>query len=287
MKTLREMALRIESLRGLKTAWLEGGNRSGDLTLLIHGYMDTPDSWSSQARAFVEDRGLVIPFGRGIGESLPPPNRRRYGAYSILLDHLQVLRLADPEGTRPVHIVGHDIGGVHAWMLACHPHPRIRSVTIINSAHPRQYLRRIMWPRQIFKSWYLAALQVPVLAENLLWLFRKEVFRTLTAEGWRSREMSVADFEGAALNAMNEYRQWARDIPEFLRDAPGPTGVPILVISSEDDRYLEAPNAGEFADIASNVVIRVVRGGHWVHAQQPERINRLLEEFWRKHGGHS
>lgn len=285
MKTLAGLELKSARIRGLKTAWLDNGNEGRPVLLFIHGYLDTPATWEEQAPAFASGYRLLAPFARGVGESEPPADRRRYGAHSILLDHLEILRLADPQGRRPVHVVGHDVGGVHAWMLASHPNPSLKTVTILNSAHPKQYLRRMLWPRQLFKSWYLGAFQIPYVSEAALWLFRKEIFKVLESEGWRppAGEMSLKDFEGAAVNAMNQYRQFARDIPHFLREKSAPTATPVLVISSEEDRYLETPSTTEFADIAKDVTIRVVRGKHWIHREQPERINRLLAEFWSAH----
>jgi len=285
MKTLSGMRLKTERLRGLNTAWLDNENNSKDVLFFLHGYMDTPDSWSAQLAAFNETHQVLTPFGRGVGPSEAPADKRRYGAYPILLDHLEILRRNDPEGRRPIHIVGHDVGGVHAWMLACHANPNIKTVTILNSAHPKQYLRRILWPRQVIKSWYVGAFQIPYVSEALLWIFHDEVHKHLAAQGWQPPpgELSMKDFEGTAVNAMNQYRQFVRDIPHFLRENTKPTEVPVMVISSEEDLYLERPSALEFKDIAKNVTVRVIRGKHWIHREQPERINRLLSEFRDQH----
>lgn len=277
--------VRSATIRGLETAWYESGPEDADVLLFIHGYLDTPDAWSLQARPFAEQYRVIRPFGRGIGGSQEPADRRRYGAYSILLDHLELLRLADPERKRSVHVVGHDVGGVHAWLLASHPQTNLKSVTIINSVHPKQYLRRLFWPRQIVKSWYIAAMQVPMLSEAMLSLFHRRIIDSLISEGWRSpdHDLGIREFDQAALNAMNQYRQFVRDIPHFLREKALPVAAPVLVISSEEDRYLETPMAPEFADIAKNVTVRVVKGGHWIHREQAERINRLIADFVSAH----
>jgi len=282
MKTASGLALKTARLRGLETAWLDNENAGKPVLLFLHGFLDTPETWAEQAAAFGRDYRLLLPYGRGVGPSRPPEDKRRYGAYSILLDNLELLRLADPEGRLPVHVVGHDVGGVHAWMLACHPSPRLRSAAVLNSAHPKQYLRRALWPRQVLKSWYVGAFQIPYASEALLWVFHKRILDALTAEGWRAPggSLSLADFEGAAVNAMNQYRQFVRDIPHFLGERAAPTDVPVLVISSEEDRYLEAPSTTEFADLARRVTVRVVRGKHWIHREQAERVDRLLSGFW-------
>lgn len=279
------MELRTETLRGLKTAWYDNGREGKDILFFIHGYLDTPATWAPQVREFGERYRVLLPVGRGIGGSEAPADPQRYGAFSILLDHLEILRIADAERSRGVHVVGHDIGGVHAWLLASHPQPSLRSLTIINSVHPKQYLRRVFWPRQVLKSWYVFALQFPFVSEALLGLFHREIISGIRAEGWQAPadDITVNEFDQAAMNAMNQYRRFVRDIPHFLRDAAGPVRAPVLVLSSEEDRYLEAPTTLEFADLASNVTVRVLRGKHWLHREQPERVNRLLDDFWTKH----
>lgn len=278
-------ALKSAVFRGLKTCWLDNGNERGDVLFFLHGYLDTPLSWAPQLEAFAERFRVLVPYGRGVGPSEPPQDTRRYGVFSMLLDHLEILRLTDPKGEKSVHVIGHDLGGVHAWMLACHPFPNLKSVCILNSVHPRQYLRRLLGPRQIFKSWYMGVFQLPYISEALLLLFNRQVLDWVRREGWQAPQggLTLKEFEGAALNAMNQYRRFVRDIPEFLRDHSGPTRVPALVISSVGDKYLEEPSALEFSDIAGDVTIRVVKGKHWVHREQPERINRLLSEFWSRH----
>ena len=282
---LETLELKTAQIRGLRTAWFDNGRTDKDIVLFIHGYLDTPATWGPQVAEFSSKYRLLLPAGRGIGASEAPADRRRYGASSILLDHLEILRLSDPERSRGVHIVGHDIGGVHAWLLASHPHPALRSLTIINSVHPKQYLRRVFWPRQVIKSWYVAAMQFPLLSEAMLSMFHREIVNVLASEGWQGphHDMGIREFDQAALNAMNQYRQFVREIPQFLRDAAEPVRVPVLVLSSEEDRYLEAPNTREFADLARDVTVRVVRGKHWLHREQPERVNRLLSDFWNKH----
>ena len=286
LKTLSWLEPRSAQVRGLETAWLEGGRPGAPIALLLHGYPDTPDTWREQAAPLMDTHWLLLPFARGLGGSRAPARMDRYGAYAALLDHLELLRLADPERRRPVHVVGHDIGGVHAWMLATYAPPNLRSVTVLNSAHPRQFLRRLLWPRQVFKSWYVAALQLPRLPEWALRVVRRRLLERLASEGWKAPDggFGLEEFEGAALNAMNEYRQFVREIPMFLSERSAIARVPVQLIASREDPYLEPPSFLELSDLAENLAIRVVRGGHWLHRQQPERVHRLLKEFWARWG---
>ncbi len=285
--SFESLGLRRKSavIRGLETAWLDNERDCGQAVLFLHGFPDTPSTWLAQAAEFAPKYRLILPYGRGVGASKPPSAMGRYSAHSILLDHLDILRRADPGESAAFHVVGHDLGGVHAWMLASHADPRIRTVAVINSAHPRQYLRRAVWPRQVAKSWYAAALQVPFLPEALLTLFSRRILKQLEADGWRppAPDITLRDFEGAVLNALNQYRQFARDIPKFLNEKAGPADMPVLVISSAGDRYLEEASGPEFSDLARRVTIRVIPGKHWLHHEQAPRVNRLLEDFWKEH----
>jgi pimeloyl-ACP methyl ester carboxylesterase len=276
------MRVRTAELRGLRTAWLDNERASAPIALFLHGYLDTPETWRAQFEEFGQEYRVVAPFARGVGGSEPPSDKRRYGAYSILLDHLEILRRVDPEARLPVHVVGHDVGGVHAWLLASHPSPAVRSVSVLNSAHPRQYLRRLPWPGQMLKGWYVGLFQFPWLARAALRLFQWRVLTLLEAEGWgRAGRLSPKEFDEAALHSLEQYRRFVRDIPWFIRERAMPASVPVLALSTEEDRFLERPSAYEFGGIADSVTVRIVRGRHWIHREQPERVNRILADFWR------
>src|SRR5687767_5578947 len=110
--------LRTETIRNLKTAWLESGPENSDrIFLFLHGCPDSPEIWDSQIQHFSKNSLVLAPYLRGVGPSESPRKRggdNRYSLDSIALDHLEILRKYDPNGKRKVVVVGHDIGAPYA-----------------------------------------------------------------------------------------------------------------------------------------------------------------------------
>jgi pimeloyl-ACP methyl ester carboxylesterase len=183
-------------------------------------------------------------------------------------------------------VVGHDWGGGVAWYLAIeHPEVVDRLVTL-NSPHPAIMSRalRTSW-RQIRRSWYFFAFQLPWLPE---WSLRRDGARPLRDALRRSAKpgtFTEADLDeygrafsapGAATAAINYYRAAIRS-----RVPSGTIKAPTLLIWAEDDfalgvelsRGMDGLFSGDFR------VEYIPDTSHWVMEEQPEVVNRLLLEF--------
>ncbi len=105
----------VRSRDGVELAVLVGGATDGEAIVLVHGYPDTKELWRDVA-AELAPRFRVIAYDvRGAGESGAP---RGPAAYDIerLGDDLQAVLDALAPG-QPVHLVGHDWGGIAGWEL--------------------------------------------------------------------------------------------------------------------------------------------------------------------------
>ena len=105
-------------IRGLDTAWLEGGQDNGPIMLFLHGYPDSPETFEFQFQEFTESYHIVAPYSRGCLPSAKDDSIERYGHFSQALDVLEILRKVDPSKLRKIVLVGHDLGAAHAWFLA-------------------------------------------------------------------------------------------------------------------------------------------------------------------------
>ena len=55
-----------------------------------------------------------------------------------------------------------------------------------------------------------------------------------------------------------------------------------MVLWGRRDPYLLVPTAPELARLAVDPVARILDGGHWLHEEQPERVNALLRDFLKE-----
>ncbi|MCA1823757.1 MAG: alpha/beta hydrolase, partial [Frankia sp.] len=139
---------------------------SGPLVLLLHGFPQNWWCWRAQLVGLA-DAGFraVAPDLRGYGASDKPPDG--YDGYTLTADIAGLVRAL---GERDAVIVGHDWGGAIAWSVAA-LHPEVvRKLVVLGVAHPLRHRAALVRdPRgQLRASWYMLAMQTPVLAERYL-----------------------------------------------------------------------------------------------------------------------
>jgi pimeloyl-ACP methyl ester carboxylesterase len=166
----------------------------------------------------------------------------------------------------------------------------VQRLVILNVPHPARFLRGLRTWRQLRKSWYMFFFQLPWLPEASL---RAGDFatlrRTLRSDPARPGAFSAEDIDryvealarpGALSGAVNYYRALFRQDPRRLAAGLRRIDAPVLVIWGERDRYLGAELAEPGREWVPNArVERVATASHWVHLDEPDRVNALLLHF--------
>lgn len=276
-----KLKLQRASFRGLDTAWLEGGVDNGPIMMFLHGYPDTPDTFTGQYEHFKERYRIVAPFTRGALPSERADTIDRYGLRALSLDYLQILKSIDPGKRRSVVLIGHDLGAAAAWALAPYLGNRLQSMIILNGLSLQQMSRRFKDLNQHLKSWYIYLMQVPSVPEKALQRFPQLALKLAYYVGGLkpSQRPSLAKSLGGVVNPANQYRAFAREIPKALMQGETPLRAPVLVVWGDRDPFVSPPHAQEFARAADKTTIRILEGQHWLHRENPEEINRLMDEF--------
>lgn len=276
--------------------------RAGDAApiLFVHGYPDSHRTWERQLEALGSARPVAAFDLRGTGRSSAPQGRRGHRFDRHLGDLERVIdRLVGPGGQ--VHLVGHDWGGALAWLFASDPGlaRRLRSLTVIAAPHPdfmhallRRRLRRhslgdlAFVARQLRRSWYMFAFQIPGLAERVwardpaaLWVkvHRASISRA-EAEAAVDHETVLRDGTGL----LGIYREAFRRRPVL---PPPRIEVPTaLIIPTRDLALLPElyDNAGEFVP---DLETHYLDANHWVHLELAERVNAIVGDFVARHDG--
>lgn len=145
-----------------------------------------------------------------------------------------------------------------------------------------QMCRRLSWPRQHLKSWYIYLMQIPGLAPTLLEKKPNYMFRLANKLG--ERPLSKQELTGQELaQGVRQYRAFARKIPLALNPTSRKLKVPILALWGSNDTFLLPPTQTELNQDAHSVTIRVLQGNHWIHRDQHKIVNTLLMEFINVH----
>ncbi len=274
--------LEIARLRGLRTAWWRSGNSSHPILLFLHGFPDSPETWQFQAEHFQSRYEVICPYTRGAGPSENSSKKDRFGLKASALDLLQVLNRVDPEGKRPIYCVGHDLGAVHASNLALYLGDRLKGLVLMNGLPLPVMARRINRPHQLFKSWYIYFFQMPRVPELAVKFFPKTLLRVAHQLGEipESIALQKEQVQECLEAPLQQYREFAKELPRALRNPVPSVNCPVLVLWGEKDAFLAPPNYEEFRPFAAHFTCRILPGNHWLHRVDPQRVNRLLGEFF-------
>lgn len=263
----------------------------GRAVVLLHGFPDFWYTWRLQIPALVTAGYRVIaPDLRGYNLSDKPRRKRDYRPDALVADIVGLIERTDRTG---VVLVGHDWGGVVAWLLAAQRPELVRRLVILNAPHPQAYRRSLLTSTQLLKSWYAFLFQVPWLPERALRSFdfallegalRAEVHsrEALTPEDIVRYKRAWAE-PGALRAALHYYRMAHRLYRGAGSDGPAArVSTPTLVLWGERDPHLDARNLNSLERwVADLRVERFPEAGHWVHLDAPERVTALIAEFGR------
>src|SRR5215213_6585226 len=272
--------------------YVEAG--SGPLVVLLHGFPEFWYSWRFQI-PILADAGfrVVVPDMRGYNLSNKPLKVRDYRVEFLAQDVERLIRACDSESAT---VVGHDWGGVAGWLAAMRHPEAIEKLAILNCPHPSRFLRGLWSLRQLRRSWYMFALQVPgppgrfVQQSIFAWFtsnFRRDPVRpgTFTEEDIRKYTEAMRR-PGVLTGATNYYRALFRRTPTQNKRLFRRIEAPVVVIWGEEDRYLGAELAEPETSWVPNVrVERLPNASHWVQQDSFHKVNALLLEFLRAPNG--
>jgi pimeloyl-ACP methyl ester carboxylesterase len=276
------MERRLVDTNGVRLSCLVAG--SGPLVLLLHGFPETAHAWRHQIAALATRFRVVAPDLRGYGESDKPRGVAAYRGGVLAADILGLVRAF---GAERAHVVGHDWGGGVAWTFAMRYADALDRLAIINCPHPTAMAKALRsdW-RQIRRSWYIFAFQIPWLPERLLTRDGARAIRDTLRRSAKSGTFTEEDLDvyarafsapGTATAALNYYRAAFRDGRVRAR----PIAAPTLLIWGDDDVALgkELTYGMERFFTDGFRVEHLESTSHWVMEERPRKVNELLLGF--------
>lgn len=257
---------------------------SGPPVVFLHGFPENWTSWRHQM-APVAAAGFtaIAPDLRGYNRSDAPA-----GVEAYAIDHLvsDVAAIVHSAGFARAHLVGHDWGGIIAWQFAAAHPDLLDRLVILNAPHPAIFMKRVRRPPQLFRSWYAAFFQLPLLPETALRAFDfaaiRHLLRTTPARPDTFSDVDIDHYvqgltrPGGLTAALNYYRAAARHRPKRRARTDART----LVIWGERDAALTTGLLDGLERYAPNLHIeRFPDIGHWIQNEAPAPVTRLLIDF--------
>lgn len=266
------LELRRVRVSGGEMAYADLG--TGPPVLLLHGFPTSSFLWRREAWLLAQRMRVIAPDLIGYGQSAMPDGvdlsePRQAGYVRELLDQL---------GIRELAVVGHDIGGAVAQMLALDERLHVRALTLLDSA--------------CFDAWPVEGVRMlqDVTAEAETSAFAEEVVRLVFDLGVSHRDR----VDEATLQAYLE--PWVRNPGALFRAARAITGeglagretelaaidAPVLILWGEDDPFLGFDLAERLGDVFPGSAVALLPGcSHFVTEDAPQTVGPLIYEYLR------
>jgi 2-hydroxymuconate-semialdehyde hydrolase len=246
----------------------------GPPVLFLHGFPTSSFLWRREAWLLAQRTRVIAPDLLGYGESDKPDD-------ADLSEHAQagyIRELLDELEVREVAVVGHDIGGGIAQMLAVDGHPDVRALVLVDSV--------------CFDAWPVEGVRMLQRAT------REQETAEFVADVVRSTfDLGMGHRERMDESELQQYIEpWITNPPALFRAARAITGqglatrqreladltAPVLVIWGEDDPFLDAGLAERLGEAIPGSAVALLPGcAHFVTEDAPQTVGPLIHEYLR------
>ena len=259
------------------------------LALFLHGFPERWSSWKYQMPLLARLGYRVwAPDLRGYGDTDRPPRQSDYAIEKLVDD---VAGLIDASGAKQTLLLAHDWGAMIAWVFAIRRIRELEGLVIMNVPHPGAASKGWSW-RQMLRSWYAVAFQIPGLPERLL----SRRAPSKMAEGMRSSMARPENLDAdslrllaenwgdtARISAMlNYYREYVKGGGAKRQTALGYPAIDTrtLMLWGVNDVALTVETTYATSDFVTDLTLRYLpEASHWVQQDEPLMVNQMLEAW--------
>ena len=273
---------------GIKLHVMEAGPADGPMMLFLHGFPEFWYAWRRQIGYFAEKGYLVVvPDQRGYNLSDKPQGIAAYKIDELAKD---IVGLIDAYGRKQILLVGHDWGASVSWWLSIKYPERISKMVILNVPHPKVMAKEMFSnPEQMQRSWYIFYFQLPGAVEHLAASTNYQWVLNLITSNAKPGAFSPADLEKyrtafAQPGAFSAMVNWYRASVQTKQEQPKSysVDVPLLFMWGEEDIAMLTKMADDSMPYCKQgKLIKMPGVSHWIQHEQADRVNALIEEFFK------
>jgi pimeloyl-ACP methyl ester carboxylesterase len=257
------------------------GPHDGRRVLLLHGFPQTSWAWRDELWELGKaGYRAVAPDLRGYSCGARPSEVTDYATGHLLAD---VLALADAMEMDTFDLVGHDWGGLLAWIVAARHPDRVRTLSVVSTPHPLALRDALAGgdASQVAQGAATAAFQVPGVPERLLLGpdGSGSGLATLLAEtGLDDEDARVYLITLSEPGALTAALNWYRAMDGSQLDGLGPVLVPTLYVwSTRDDAVGRSAAERSAAHVWGTYRFEVLKDvSHWIPETAPAELSELL-----------
>jgi len=244
----------------------------GDPVIILHGLFGTLDNWQTVARQLAEEYSVYIVDQRNHGRS---PHADEIN-YSLMAEDLA--EFMESQWIYKAHIIGHSMGGKTAMQFAFDHSDMVEKLIVVDIA-PKQYTAHHQLIFEALFSLDLETLESRKQADEILeqkvenFGVRQFLLKNLTRtkEGKYTWKMN--------LPVIHKHYEDILDNVQINSLFEEPT----LFIKGAKSNYIqEVDESVIFSHFAKAKIETVQNAGHWVHAEQPQKLLDLVTNFLKE-----
>lgn len=242
-------------------------SKKRETIIFLHGFPDGPSVWDGIGELLDKEFNLIIPYLPGVHSDCEIEDRLSERFF------LSLLLLLEKElgPSSPVHLVGHDVGGVLADQLSFILGSRCQSVTFISTMGLNLYSQNLKID-QIIKSWY-----VP--------LFSTKIGQRVMGRSNRYSKLLLKKIDSTTpdhqipnrLGSIKFYQEFTKRLYR-KSDSGRINNTKSLFLFSTNDPFVQIPSKDLINKLYPNSTVRVLKGGHWEFCHRSEYFCRLIRE---------
>lgn len=271
---------RAQHVNGVRLQYRIGG--SGPPLVLLHGSPQTSFAWRKVLPELAANYTVIAPDLRGHGQSDKPA-----AGYEVHTMAEDVRQLVVQLGLENVSMVGHDLGGIVAYIYAAQHRNEVRRLGIMEA--PIFGVPSPAMDKALASYWHLGLYAHPRLPELLLTgrerAYFAEFIRTYQCvagvddEALDEYARHLASADGLR-GVLGVYRVIAQEVPAIMQLTTSKLPMPVWAVGG--DHSMGMGPFEQFQQLAETVHGGVIANcGHWVAEEQPAQVVAELTEFLR------
>ncbi|GMR45210.1 hypothetical protein PMAYCL1PPCAC_15405, partial [Pristionchus mayeri] len=274
---------------GVNMHYVEAGDSSAPLMVLVHGFPEFWYSWRFQIDHFKDRYRVVVIDQRGYGETSKPPNITDYITTLLAKDVDDLIHGLDSStnlsssGYTSAVVIGHDWGGAVAWTHALLYPQSVARLIVCNCPHPAAFNTLLKKSSELVGiQLYMFFYQTPKIPEAAV---AADDFEVFLKAGIRNRENFTSEYLEAwkytfnTLRSAINYYRCAFQYPSN-ESIPMKCRVKTLIIWGDQDHFLIKEGATLSTQWCDDAILHFIPGSsHWVPQDNPRLVNDHIDNF--------
>ena len=255
--------------------------------VLVHGYPDNQEVWEPIIQQLIDDFYIVTYDVRGAGQSSLPRCIKDYRLEQLSLDLESVVQAVLKD--KVFHLAAHDWGSIQSWESVTEAKFRDQLVSYSTISGPcldhaafwmrNQFKQnKSKFFKQLTKSWYIAAFQLPWLAPTVWRFFKPDQWSKVLEQLEHKKNLtSNTNIASDGKHGIGLYR--ANFIPRLTQPRQRFAVCPVQAIVLKRDNFVSPELIDEMPKWVEDFHRVEVDANHWAILSQPELIATYIRNF--------